>query len=244
MWSYYSSPWSVVLLVIALTHFFKRRPDAYWLWVIVLLGPLGSMAYVFMEVIPDLGLLRGSFETFPRRKRIKDLESAVLDNPSAGNYEELGDLYLEDKKYKRALDCFNKSISSRTDSPDPFYRRGICHLELGNMAEAKDDFERVYKMDPKYDFHRAAGLYAHALARTGDREHAAQIFEQVTATSILSETQYNYATLLAEMGRKDEARELAQRLLSKRNSMPGYLKRRERPWFRRAKGLLRQLPSA
>src|SRR5438132_2570175 len=39
---------------------------------------------------------------FPRRRRIRELEAAILDNPSAGNFEELADLYMEDGNFARA----------------------------------------------------------------------------------------------------------------------------------------------
>ena len=57
----------------------------------------------------------------------------------------------------------------------------------------------------------------------------------------LSETYYNYATFLASQGRTAEAREWAQKILAKKPTMPGYLRRRERPWFRKANGLLSRL---
>ena len=38
-----------------------------------------------------------------------------------------------------------------------------------------------------------------------------------------------------------EAREWAQKILAKKPTMPGYLRRRERPWFRKANGLLLRL---
>ena len=41
-----------------------------WLYVIIFLGPIGALAYIGMEVVPDLGLLRQSFDAFGRRKRI------------------------------------------------------------------------------------------------------------------------------------------------------------------------------
>jgi hypothetical protein len=53
----------------------------------------------------------------------------------------------------------------------------------------------------------------------------------------------NYADLLAAQGRNAEAREWAQKVLAKKPTMPGYLKRRERPWFRRAAGLLKKVPT-
>jgi len=236
-------PWGIILQAVAIVHFIRRRPDGYWLWVVLFLGPLGALVYIFVEVLPDAGLLRQSFKVFPRRSRIRELEAAILDNPSAGNYEELADLYLEDGNFARARQCYDKAISSRTDSPDPFYRRGIAELEMRDFSAALPDLERVVGKDPKYDFHRAKGLLAHAYANTGNVEQAQKLFREAVEISTLSETYYNYATFLASQERYVEAREWAQRILAKKPTMPGYLKRRERPWFRRASGLLKKLPN-
>lgn len=233
--------WGIILQALAIIHFIRRRPDTYWLFIIIFLGGIGALVYLVVEAVPDFGLLRQSFKVFPRRKRIKELEAAILDNPSPGNYEELADLYMEDGKFSRARECFDKSISARTDSPDPFYRRGICEVELGDFPAAVQDLERVISKDPKYDFQRAAGLLAHAYANTGKPEKADAVFRQTIQTSTLSETYYNYASFLASQNRMDEAREWAQRILAKKPTMPGYLKRRERPWFRRANGLMKRL---
>jgi tetratricopeptide (TPR) repeat protein len=205
-------------------------------------GGLGALIYICVEVIPDLGILRQSFRVFSHRKRIQQLEMMVLDNPSAGNYEELADLYLEQKKFAKARECYDRAISSRTDSPDPFYRRGLCELELNDFAAAASDLERVVNKDRNYDYQRAAGLLAYAWFRNNQETQAANLFEQVTQTSTLSETQFNYAQFLAVQGKTSEARQWAQRVLGKKATMPRYLKRRERPWFRRASILLKKLP--
>lgn len=246
MWGLYSFlfPWNFVLQGIAIVHFIRRRPDTYWLYIILIGGSLGALAYIAVEVLPDMGLLRESVKVFPRRRRIHELEAIVIDNPSAGNYEELADLYLDEKKYARARECYNKSISTRTDSPDPFYRRGIAELELKDFTAAVPDLERVVAKDATYDFHRAAGLLAHAYAKTGQPEKADSLFRQALQISTLSETYLNYADFLASQGRTAEAREWTKKVLAKKPTLPRYLKRRERPWFRRAKGLLRQLPAS
>ena len=112
---------------------------------------------------------------------------------------------------------------------------------MGDFAAALPDLERVVGKDPKYDFLRAAGLLAHTYANTGQPEKAETLFLDVTRTSTLSETYYNYATFLNGLGRTAEAREWAQKILAKKPTMPGYLRRRERPWFRKANGLLKRL---
>ena len=142
-------PWGIILQGLAIVHFIRRRPDNYWLYVIMFLGPVGAAIYIVAEVLPDLGLLRDTFKVFPWRKRIRELEAAILDNPSAGNYEELADLYLDEKNFALARQCYDKAISSRTDSPDPFYRRAIAEIEMREFSAAIPDLERVIANDRK-----------------------------------------------------------------------------------------------
>jgi len=234
--------WSWILRGVAIIHFIRRRPDTFWIW-IILIHPIGALVYIFMEVIPDAGLLRTSFQIFPRRRRIHELERAILDNPSAGNYEELGLLYLDDENSARARACYDRAISSRTDHPDPFYRRAIAEVELGDFPAAVPDLEHAVRSDPQYDFHRAKGLLAWAYAQTGQSDRANTLFREATQISTLSETYYHYAVFLESQGRNAEARIWAQKILEKKPTMPGYLRRRERPWFRQASALLAKLPA-
>ena len=233
--------YGLILQAIALTHFVRRRPDTFWIWVILMGGGIGATIYILIEVIPDAGLLRGAVQVFPRRKRIRYLEAAVLDNPSVGNYEELGDLYLDDGQYAKARACFDRVITPRTDAADPYYRRGLADMALGDHQAAVADLEQTVRLDPKYDYQRAAGLLAHELGAVGRTGEALAQFAAVTETSTLSETQYHYAALLASSGRTGEAKEWAQRVLAKKPTMPAYMRRRERPWFRKAAALIKKL---
>jgi len=236
-------PYGVILQVLAIIHFIRRRPDTYWFWIILMFGGFGALAYMLIEVIPDFGLLRASFQVFPRRKRIKQLEGMVVDNPSIGNYEELGDLYLDDGQFVKARECFDK-VLAREESIDPLYRRALALIALNDLNAAVADLEKVTARDPKYDYQRATWLLAHTLGKFGQRDRAGALFAEVTETSTLSETQYNYAAFLAETGRPAEAREWTERILRKKATMPDYIRRRERSWFRKAKALLKSLPRA
>lgn len=233
--------WGILLQGLAIVHFIRRRPETYWLFIILMFGPLGAAAYIFVEVLPDIGLLRTSFEVFPRRRRIRQLEKLILDNPSAGNLEELADLYLEDGQPARARELYDRAITPRTSSIDPYYRRGLAALALNDLEAAMADLARVVEADPKYDFHRAAGLLGHVCARLGHAEPAEAWFRQATALSTASEVSVHYAEFLEQAKRPAEAREWAQKVLSKKPTMPRYLRRRERPWFARANAVLKRL---
>lgn len=234
--------WGLILQAIALVHFFQRRPETFWFWIIVFLGPLGATIYIVVEIVPDLGLLRHSFDAFGRRKRIRHLEQVVVQNPAAGNYEELADLYLDDENFAKARENYDRAISPRTDHPDPLYRRGIAAIHLGDFAAAIRDLDWVIARDARYDSYRAMALLAHALGKVGQAERADDLFKQAIEYSTASETYLNYASFLAAHGRTAEAREWAQKILAKKPTMPRYLRRLERPWFRKATALLKGLP--
>lgn len=243
-------PWGIILQVVALVHFVKRRPETYWLYIILIGGPIGAGAYLLVEVLPDTRLLPGVFQGFGRRSRIQKLETEILDNPSAGNYEELADLYLEEKKYEKARQAFTKAIEaygsrrasgSAGDTLHTYYGRAKSALALNDYTGAITDLERVAGADVKFDYHRAAGLLGDAFARTGDLDRAAQWFAPATQYSTTPETLYNYAWFLKAQGKPDESKEWLDKLMAKKRTLPGYMQRVERPWFRKGKALRKEL---
>ena len=237
-------PYGVILQAIAIVHFIRSRPDRYWLWIILMGGGVGALAYLAIEAGPDLLNIHHSFRFLSRNKRINELRMVILDNPAPGNYEELADLYREAGNFAAARQCYDQAISTRTDSPHPFYGRALALLELNDFPAAIADLERVLAMDPQHDYYRALGLLAQALNRGGQTDRAAQLWPKVIAVTTASEVQFNYACFLRQQGHYEEARQWALRLLAKKATLPRYLKRRERPWFRKAASFLKSLPTS
>jgi len=182
----------LVLMVLALVHYARRQPSGYWLFLIIFMGPLGAAIYLAVEWLPEL-FDPGAFRFVERGRRLREVEAAIRQNPSAGNYEELGLLRLDKRDWAGARACFDKALAQRTDSLDPFYRRGLAEVELGDFVAARADLEHVVVADAGYDFQRAAGLLALADWKTGDIDRAQRLFENVLRTSTLTETQVNYA---------------------------------------------------
>jgi len=236
-------PYGIFLQALAILHFVRRRPETFWLWVILIGGGVGALVYMVAEVLPDARLLQGAYQVFPRRTRIRQLEAMIVDNPSVGNVEELGDLYLDDGQYAKARAWLDRVVA-QTGEIDPLYRRALAELGLGDVAAAAGDLAQVVARDPRYDYQRAAGLYAHALARLGRSGDADTMFRSVLETSTLIETQYHYAEFLAAQNRGGEARQIVDRILRQKATMPDYVRRRERPWFRKTTALRKRLPKA
>src|SRR5579862_715921 len=237
-------PWGFIVQLLALAHFFRRRPDGFWLFVIFFGGFLGALVYLVAEVLPDAGLLRGLYQGYGRKSRIAIVETAILDNPSAANFEELGELYWDEKQYAKAKEAFDHAIATRSDSPHCFYRRGLCRMALGQPAAALPDFERVVRGDAKFDSYRAQLMLAEAYAATGREQEATPLFAEVVQHSNTPETLYTYAVFLKSQNRSEEAREWAQQLLLKKRTLPRYWQRIEQPWFRKGQVLLKELSTS
>src|SRR5258708_58811 len=237
-------PWGFLVQIFAIVHFVRRRPENYWFYVIFFGGWLGGAVYIVAEVMPDLGLLRGVFQGFGRRSRIQKVETDILDNPSPANYEEVGELYKDQRQFEKAREAFTNAIAARSDSIYTFYSRALCSLALNDLAVAIPDTCAAIAADRKFDYYRAAGLLAEAYARTGQLERADPLFAGVPQISTTPETLCHYASFLKAANRREEAREWLQKLQAKKRTLPRYMQRHKRPWFLKGKALLKELSNA
>src|ERR1700730_13278205 len=234
-------PGVFIVQLVALVHFVRRRPGGFWLWVIFFGGFLGALVYIVVEMLPDAGLLRNVYRGYGRKSRIAVVETAIIDNPSAANLEELGELYWDEKQYAKAQEAFDRAIATRSDSLHTFYRRGLCLMAPGQPSAALPDFERVLRGDAKFDSFRAKLMLAEPYAATGREQEAAPLFAEVVQHSNTPETLYMYAAFLRSQNRTEEAREWLRQLLQKKRTLPRYWQRIERPWFQKGQALLKQL---
>ena len=44
--------WGIVVRVVAIVHFIRRRPDFFWIWVI-LIHPIGALVYIALPPARD-----------------------------------------------------------------------------------------------------------------------------------------------------------------------------------------------
>ena len=94
-------------MALALVHYVRRQPSFYWIYLILFLGPLGALIYLAVEWLPELRD-PGAFRFLERQRRMNEVERLIRQNPSAGNYEELGLLRLDKGDWSGARACFDQ----------------------------------------------------------------------------------------------------------------------------------------
>ncbi len=203
-------PWGLLVQAAAIIHFIRRRPDTYWIFIIIFLGALGALIYLCVEALPDLGLLRhhsrGSRAASASPNADRDSRQSLR-----GNFEELGDLYMDEGKLQMARTAFIKAIAARSNTLDCFYRRGVCAYILGDAEAALPDLEMAVQKDPGHDFYRAAACWPTPMRRPARRKRLKPCSARHRTLDPVGDL-FELRGILAAEGRNAEARQWAQKV--------------------------------
>jgi Flp pilus assembly protein TadD len=124
-------------------------------------------------------------------------------------YSKLGTTYFRLGFYKHAITMFLKSEKAHSGRDFEYakynrYYLGYCYLNLGDFKSASEHFAYVYKYEPN-DYKTASSL-ARCYTLIADPEAALKVLQQISANLPAAPKPYvDSATILSELGRKEEA---------------------------------------
>jgi len=145
----------------------------------------------------------------------------VVENPAAGNYEELADLLLDEKEVRRGRANATTRRSPRaairirsTGAASPKSSSGISPPRPRTLEDvtSRDDQVRLQPRDC------AARARLRRTPRSPRRPRRSSGWRPIGST--LSETYLNYAAFLASQNRNAEARGWAQKVLARKSTIP------------------------
>jgi hypothetical protein len=238
------NPWSVGVLfqVLMIVHFIRNRPESYWFFIILFLGPLGAAAYFFIEVLPGFRWKMPAIERWDRRRRKTWLEKLVSEAPSQEALGDLARICAKEGEHTRAVELFGEALRRDPGDLENLYGRGLSAIELGNFQAAVQDLTTLRAADAVFKLHQGNLALARAYEGLGDEGKAVEVYRQILGRTPVSEAYYGLGKLLAKQGKGAEARQMMQEILAKQNGLPRYLRRQERPWVWKARMLLKKLP--
>ncbi len=229
----------LLLQVLMLVHYFRRRPEGYWFFVILFLGPLGALIYFVLEVVPDIRVKPPLLRKLERRRRRQWLEQMAGESPSIEALQELGEIYAAEGAHKEAVDFFSRVLKRDPEAREALYRRAKSLIELGEAEQAVADLEALVRAEPAYHFYDAYLTLAGCYERIGRNDAARAAYQEILGRTTVSRAYYDYGRLLARLGELETAREMMRQILAKKPALPRYLRRQERPWFRKAEAFLK-----
>lgn len=231
------------LMLTCVVHAGRNGNLMPWIYVIVFLPVIGSLAYLVVNVLPqvwaspDAQKIKDAALDLrdPERNLRKFRHEAELSN-SVDARQRLADEYLRIGRADEGLPIY-RSLAATGFGDDPRLQMGYAQalVETGNFGEAEavlDRFQRDYPNKTDADGHL---LYARALAGQDLREKALGEYEAVILYFPGPEALCRYAQYLQAIGRKDEAMGHYRKIVRTIDTSPPHVKRINKRWYQTAK---------
>ncbi len=178
-------------------------------------------------------------------QEIQRLRQTVAVNPhNVAAQTDLGRELALAGKPREALEHLRAAEPRSSDSAETLYFLGYSLLRRDDWEQGSNYIQRALEIDPKFrygepylrlgDFHLERKRFAEALAYY-------ETFRSIHTSS--AEGLYKLGWCYQEVGRFAEAREALTTAIEAFRTGPKYKRREDRSWFRRARRLLRRLPS-
>lgn len=219
-----------------------RRQEYIWAVFIFFFSVFSAVLYFFLVYRAQPSATQG-FElpgTY-KRHRIRELQAQIHHLDKAHHHAELGDVYFQQGKLPEAEKCYRAAIERDATDPDFHAHLGQCLLRQGRVQEAAPLLEQVIRNNPRHDYGHTLMAYAEALDKLGQKDASLGVWKSVLEHHSYARARVQLAQLHADRGEKELAREELTDFLADETHGVSFQKKRDKPWIKKARALLRQL---
>lgn len=230
---------SIILQALLIIHCIKTGRNQIWIWVIALLSFAGILAYVAVELVPDLlrsraaqRTARGVSRALDPGRSLREAANRAQMSGNAASRQVWADELAKQGRHAEAIEVYRSALTGLYEF-DPQIMLGLAGVQFdsGDPAAARATLERLIEKNP--DFISADGhlLYARAVEASGDIPKALEEFAALAGNYPGAEATVRYAALLRKTGRGDEAARVLRELLDQARIAPAHYRRTQREWL-------------
>jgi hypothetical protein len=240
---------SILIQILIVIHIIKTGRSTTWIWVVVMLPLAGSVAYLVLEIIPDLmGTRTGRRAMHNISKTInpnKDLNRAAIDLERADTVENnmrLADELLDRNQFIEAKEIYAKCLRGVHET-DPVIMAGLAKAEfgLGDFIAAKNILDRLIETNPDYKNEYCHLLYARSLEILNDVSGAEHEYQVLVKYYSGPEAKFRYALLCKRLDKMMEAKKLLEDIISTFRTSGKHYGYLHKEWLVKARNELDQM---
>ena len=234
----------LVLQAICVWHSYRRGTQQKWIWVIVFLPVVGSVVYIFSEIIQRRHVSAakgGLLDIVNPGGRIKKLEKNFEFSGTFTNRIALADAYLEAGMYDKAIALYEPVLTGNLfDNSDGAIKNLMQAYYKANR------FNDVVKIAPKvlnsleFTKSKANLYYALSLEEISKSREAETEFKKMNQRFCNYEQRCHYGLFLQRQNQQAEAQQVFSAMVSEGQHLSGHEKRDAGEWISRAKQELRK----
>jgi hypothetical protein len=229
-------------------HVIKTGRNQLWIWVLIIPGLAfaGILAYIVVEILPELFRSRAARRTARGFRRAidpgADLRRYESEARVAGNVatrQRYAQELVRHGRYDDAIAQYRGALSGLYEH-DPNLMLGLAQAQFGKgeASAARTTLDELIRLNPDFRSPEGHLLYARSLEAEGNVPKALEEYRVLAPSYPGAEASVRYAQLLQAQGRRGEAQQVARELLEQARIAPGHYRRAQRPWLEAAQRLL------
>ena len=240
---------SLVVQVLLLVHCVRTGRNTIWIWVLILASLPGALAYIIVELLPELFRSRAAGRaartvrsTLDPGRALRELESAAQRTGDVASRQRYADELVRQGRAGEAIAIYRTALSGLYEH-DPGLLLGLAQAQFasGDAAAARATLEALSAAHPGQRSPDAHLLYARALEGEGSTARALQEYAAVAAYYAGAEAKLRHAQLLAASGQRADALAVVQALLEHARHAPRHYQKAQAQWLDEARRLASSL---
>lgn len=222
-----------------ITHCVRTGRNPLWIVVILLLPPLGWLAYAIVELLPGLFGGAGTTRALGGMRRALDpgadlrrYEAQMQRTGDVASRQHYADALIAHGRAAEAIAVYRQALTGLYENdPDLLWGLARAQFASGAFGEARATLESLRAGNAQFRSPDAHLLYARALEAQGNGARALEEYAAVTGYYAGAEAPLRYAQLLRSAGKRDEAGRVLRELLEHARLAPRYYRRMQREWL-------------
>ncbi|WP_374572874.1 hypothetical protein [Phenylobacterium sp.] len=211
---------SLIFSIAMAVHVVRSGREWFWIWIILILQPLGGIIYFAAVVLPELmggptarKIGQSARSALDPHREYREAKAACEETPTAGAMSRLAAAAMHLGHYAEAEGLYARAAQGpHADDPVLLLGRAKVLIELNKPAEAHEVLQRLAAAGGALDEGEEALAIARALEGMGRNDEAEIAYQRAVERLPGLESLARHAAFMARTGRRAEAQEIVAEL--------------------------------
>jgi hypothetical protein len=233
---------SILFELALVVHIVKTGRNTLWIWVVVLVPVVGPLAYVVVEILPELLGTRaakraasGLRKTVDPHRDLRQASQRLAVNDSVDSRRRVADELFDRGRYDDAMEHYRASMNG-IYRYEPLLMLGLAKAQFAKrqVTEARQTLDDLIANNPDFKSPEGHLLYARALEAEGNVDKALSEYQTLTKYHSGAEAMYRYANLLKRQGQIERGNAMLKELLANAELAGAVFRREQHEWLEAA----------
>ncbi len=230
---------AIVIQVACIVHVIRTGRNTLWIWVLALFSMVGVLAYVIVEILPEVfgGRTARRAMTNVRRtldpaRDLRQAQKIARLTDSIDAKRRLAEELFATGQYAEAIASYRSALNGLYEH-DPHLMLGLARAQFASddPAAARQTLDDLIQHNPEFRSIEGHLLYARALEGEGKLDKAAEEYEALVGYDAGAEARYRQAVLLKKMGQTERGNELLRKLLDDSELTTRHARQLQKQWL-------------